>query len=287
MTCRIHPKNGAKLIAYVWVAQLLVASITPIEAQPEAEEAATAYGSLEAEESSLIGILYDLKQDQKQDKKRMHAGPYDNLVNEFLSSKWDEPILNRYFRVSRPLYTSQIFIPLSPANWAPTAFGVDEVVKPSFWMVHYKGQVAPPSSGRWRFWGYGSEVCSVAVNGKTVLAANYIESGRLNPIKTPDLDWESSAPLGRKIHRGRLTAGSWMELEGGEIIDLDVLIGERAGGNFSAVLYIEKAGETYEMQDGHPVFPIFKLRPSPPPLSEKYKKIPPFAENGPIWIGAP
>lgn len=251
------------------------------------KEASVAYGSFEAKESSLIGILYDLKQDQNQKRRKMGAKHYDRLVNEFLASNWDEPVLNRHFRVSRPLYTTQIFIPLSPANWAPRAFAVDEIVKPSFWMVHYKGQVSPPSAGKWRFWGYGSEVCSVAVNGTTILEANYIESGRINPIDTPDFDWVSPAPLGRKIHRGRLTASDWIVLEEDEIIDLDVLIGERAGGNFCAVLYIEKAGETYEMQDGHPVFPIFKLEPSPPPDLKNYKKIPPYAKDGPIWNGVP
>jgi hypothetical protein len=252
---------------------------------PLRSEEITEYGSEKASESALIGTLYDCKQTQKREKLPINGSIYDKLVNEFLSSKWNEAVLNRYYRVAKPLYTTQIFIPLSAATRAPKAFGVENVVAPSFWMVHYKGQVIPPSSGRWRFWGYGSEVCSVAVNGETVLSSNWIESRKLNPIPTPDLKWTSSAPPGRPVHRGLLTAGTWMNLKVDEIIDLDVLIGERAGGNFSSVLLIEKEGESYEMKDGFPVFPIFQLAPYTTPEPGKNQAAPPFTQKAVIWKG--
>jgi hypothetical protein len=243
------------------------------------------YGSVEKKGSALIGILYDTKQNQKMQRKKMGAGAYDELVNEFLASGWDERILNRYFRTTRALYTSQIYIPLSPAKKAPSAFGVQEVVRPSFWLVHYKGQVTPPTSGRWRFWGYGSEVCSVAVNGETVLASNWIEDGKLHPIPIPDVDWKSSAPPGRRVHKGLLTAGSWMDLKAGEIVDLDILIGERAGGNFCATLLIEKEGESYPSDDKGPIYPVFQLADFDTPVEKKASKAPPFMPKGPIWKG--
>ncbi|PTX99837.1 hypothetical protein DB346_18680 [Verrucomicrobia bacterium LW23] len=248
-------------------------------------KALSQYGSAEPSESSLIGILYDLKQTQKHEKLPIGPTRYDEIANEFLSSNWDEGVLNRYFRATRAMYTTQVFIPLSGAAFAPRAYGVENVVKPSFWMIHYKGQVAPPAGGRWRFWGYGSEICSVAVNGKTVLASNWIEARTLRPVPTPGLDWKSSAPPGRPVHRGLLTAGSWMQLRQGEVIDLDILIGERAGGNFCAVLLIEKEGEAYETRDGHPVFPIFQLAPYQTPDPLPGQAAPPFARNGPIWRG--
>jgi len=252
---------------------------------PSRAENVSEYGSATASESALIGTLYDCKQNQKRAKLPMGSRNYDELTNEFLSSNWDEAVLNRYYRVSQPLYTTQIFVPLSPAIRAPIAFGVEKVVEPSFWMIHYKGQVAPPSTGRWRFWGYGSEICSVAVNENTVLASNWIEAAQLRPIATPGLHWKSSAPPGRSVHRGLLTAGSWMSLKAGEVVDLDVLIGERAGGNFCAVLLIEKEGDTYEMNAGHPVYPIFQLAPYDTPDPKNSKIAPPFARNGPIWKG--
>lgn len=243
----------------------------------------SAIGTSKSTGASLIGILYDLKQTQAFEKLTIGPKEYDKILNEFLSSDWDEAVLNRYFRVTQPVFTTQVFIPLGRASIAPAAFSAEKIVEPSFFMVHYKGQVSPPSAGRWRFWGYGSEVCCVAVNGKTVLSSNWIEYKTLHPIPTPDLDWKSSAPPGRPVHCGLLTAGTWMNLRADEVVDLDILIGERAGGSFCAVLLIEKEGETYEREGGDPVFPIFQLAPFDTPLPRKEDKAPPFARHGPIW----
>lgn len=257
-------------------------SFLPALQPPGRADEVTEYGSSQ-QGAGLIGIMYDCKQNQKSERMPMDNQIYDHLLNEFLSSNWDEDILNRYFRVTRALYTTQIFIPLSSADRAPQAFGVAKFVKPEHWMIHYKGQVAPPTTGLWRFWGYGSEICSVAVNGKTVLSSNWIEDRRLHPIATPDLDWKSSAPPGRPVHRGLLTAGTWMSLKKGAVVDLDVLIGERGGGSFCAVLLIEKEGDRYEMQGGYPVFPIFQLAPHDTPDPHDPKRAPPFSPNGPVW----
>jgi hypothetical protein len=125
----------------------------------------------------------------------------------------------------------------------------------------------------------------VAVNGKTVLASNWVEATPPYPIPLPDVAWKSSAPAGRPVHCGFLTAGTWMDLKAGEVIDLDVLIGERAGGSFCAVLLIEKMGDSYEQSNGFPVFPIFQLAPYPTPDPRDPKRAPPFASKGPIWKG--
>ncbi len=239
------------------------------------------FGVAKMEGASLIGILYDLKQDQYREKTKMGAAFYDSLVNEYLSSDWDEAVLNRYFRVTMPLYTTQVFIPKISASSAPVAFGVKDVVHPSYWVVHYKGQVSPPTSGSWRFWGFGSEVCSVAVNGRTVLASNWIENGR--PIPTPKLNWRPSDLPGQRIRQAHLVAGDWMNLKAGEIIDLDILIGERAGGNFCAVLLIEKKGDKYEMKNGHPILPVFQLAPFTTPIPKSHQLGPQISHNGPIW----
>jgi hypothetical protein len=137
------------------------------------------FGSTEASSAAMVGILYDLKQDQARKPMKMDVGPYGMLIDEFISKGWDESVLNRYFRAGRPLYTTQIFIPIINAGAAPQAFGVEEIVRPMFWVIHYKGQVSPPTSGQWRFWGYGEEVCSVAINGKNVLLSNWRETRRL------------------------------------------------------------------------------------------------------------
>ncbi len=237
------------------------------------------FGSREVSGASLVGILYDLKQDQARKPMPMNNQAYGRLIDEFISKGWDEGVLNRYFRAARPLYTTQIFIPLIPANSAPRAFEVQNIVKPMFWLIHYKGQVSAPTSGQWRFWGYGEEVCSVAINGKNVLLSNWRE------ITTPTVGWKSPEPPGQPAASGHLKAGDWIDLEEGQVVDLDVLIGERGGGVFAAYLLIEKRGETYPQKNGHPILPVFQLAPSDTPQPKSVKEGPVIAKNGPVWKG--
>jgi len=242
-----------------------------------AESETSVFGSRQARNGALIGILYDLKQSQQRKSVPMDLKSYGSVVDEFLSKDWDESVLNRYFRAVSPLYATQIFVPLISADSAPRAFGVDKIVKPSFWLIHYKGQIAAPSDGDWRFWGDGEEVCSVAVNGSTVLLANWHE------ITTPNVFWKSSEPPGMKVANSRMRAGDWMHLKAGQVMDLDVLIGERGGGVFCAFLLIEKRGGNYQQVEGSPVLPVFQLAPFKTPVPASRKVGPPILLDGPIW----
>ena len=240
----------------------------------------TEFGSAEVKGTALVGILYDLKQSQAREPMPMTIPAYGKLIDEFISKGWDEGVLNRYFRAGRPLYTTQVFIPLMSAGAAPKAFGVETIVKPMFWGVHYKGQVSAPTSGAWRFWGYGEEVCSVAINGKNVLLANWKE------ITTPSVGWKSPEPPGQTVASGALRAGDWIELNAGQVVDIDVLIGERGGGVFCAFLLIEKRGDVYAQKDGHPILPVFQLAPFDTPAPKSHHTGPAIAAKGPIWNGA-
>lgn len=262
----------ASRFACVFLVELVC--IGPAVAQRPSE-----FGSTEVRGAAMVGILYDLKQDQARKPMKMDIPAYGRLVDEFISKGWDEGVLNRYFRAGRPLYTTQVFIPLISADAAPKAFGVEMIVKPMFWLIHYKGQVSAPTSGAWRFWGYGEEVCSVAINGKNVLLSNWKE------ITTPSVGWKSSEPPGQPAASGYLRAGDWIELQAGQVVDIDVLIGERGGGVFAAYLLIEKRGETYEKINGQPILPVFQLAPydTPQPKSVKYGPV--IAPKGPIWNG--
>lgn len=247
---------------------------------PEAvAQAGSEFGTREVSGASLVGILYDLKQDQARKPMKMDNKAYGELIDEFISKGWDEGVLNRFFRAARPLYTTQIFIPLISANTAPRAFEVQDIVKPQHWLIHYKGQVSAPTSGQWRFWGYGEEVCSVAINGKNVLLSNWRE------ITTPTVGWKSPEPPGQPAASGHLKAGDWIDLEAGQVVDIDVLIGERGGGVFAAYLLVEKRGETYEQINGHPILPVFQLAFYDTPQPKSRKEGPVIARSGPIWKG--
>lgn len=240
------------------------------------------FGSQERNEEALIGILYDFKMNQKREPTGVDPGKYTNIINEFLGSGWQEGPLNRYFRATRPIYATQIFIPLVGANAAPKAFGVDKVVSPRLIAVHYKGQVLPPHAGTYRFAGYGDDILAVAVDGKTVLIG-----ARFNmPMGKGNADWVSKEGEGARASNGRLTYGDWLTLTVEKPIDIDVLVGERPGGQFSAFLMYQEKGVEYDIIDGHPVLPVFQLAKVKMPETTD-RSAPLYAPTEKVWKAVP
>ncbi len=228
---------------------------------------------------TLVGRLYDLKQTPQHKPTGMNLPGYGKVVDEFLSEQWSESVLKRYYQAPQSIYTTQIFIPVMPADGGPKAFGQEKFVEPKLWLIRYKGKIAAPSSGSWRFWGYGGEVCCVRINGKTVLVANHTD------VKTPLTHWKSPEPPGQPAGSGRLVAGEWIDLRAGQFVDIDVLIGERGGGTFDCFLLIEKKGDTYgKTNEGYPILPIFQLAPNATPAA---KSAPLFMKDSLIWRALP
>ncbi|NJL70283.1 MAG: hypothetical protein HC888_01130 [Candidatus Competibacteraceae bacterium] len=213
----------------------------------------------------------------------MDTEGYWGILDEFLSSGWNEAVLNRYFRATRPLYATQIYVPEIKADAAPRAFGVGDIVSPSLWLIHYKGQVSPPRNGTFRFVGYCDDIMSVAVNSKVVLTSGWPNMNRINQVLRKTA-WDSTGRQGRRFFSGHLQNGDWFTLKAGEIIDLDLIIGERPGGAFSAVLFIEEQGKSYEKVEGHPLLPLFQLAPAPMPKSKRDGN-PLFSDTPDLWQG--
>jgi len=259
------------LLAYCrGLAVALVLCLIP----PSAQAADSDYfGSREIGEAGLIGIIYDLKQNQKREPSGVGPNDYFGVIREFLDKGWEESVLNRYFRSARPLYTTQIFIPLMGANAAPNAFDMQNVIKPSVWVVHYKGQVSPPADGTYRFICYADDMIAVAVNGKTVCEGSRDRGSR-----------KKEYPKGSRAANGELALGDWVDLKKDETVDLDVIVGERPGGQFCAFLMYEKKGESYASKGGTTVYPIFQLAPHETP-DYPADDAPPFLKGAPVWHG--
>jgi len=237
------------------------------------------FGEKTQSEAAMMGILYDLKQTQDRQPTNVDPGKYFGVIDEFLSKGWDENVLNHYYRVSRPLYTTQIFIPDIDANQAPKAFGAESTVKPSRWVIHYKAQVSPPEDGTYRFVGSSDDFIAVAVNGKTELVAP------LNQPSTkacPLTGWKPSEPMAGRAANGQLCRGDWVAMKAGEPVDLDIIIGERPGGHFNAFLLVEKQGGHYEMEGSQPILPIFQVAAFDTKSGDP-KDEPRFAKGFPIW----
>lgn len=238
-----------------------------------AQEAANLFGSVEKSETALIGTFYDLKQTQRREPPADHK-EYSDVVEEFLANGWDESVLNRYFRASQALYTTQIFIPRMRADAAPKAYGVEKIVKPSAWVAHYKGQVSAPEDGTYRFVGGADDVLVAAVNGKTVFS--YV----LWKVKLPVWNQEDK-DFSMKGGGWPMIAGNWFEVKKGEPFDLDILIGERPGGEFEAFLLYQKKGAAYSLDnDGKPLLPIFQLAHYDTPAGGQAPK---FLKGSEIW----
>ena len=261
------------------LALCLAATLTAIGVL-RAEEASV-FGRTDNSEAGLIGILYDLKQTQKRQPTGVKAGEYSGILNEFLAKDWSESVLNRYFRATRPLYATQIFMPLMDAGKAPKAFDMEKVIKPSAWVVVFKGQVSPPEDGTYRFVAYADDVIAAALNGKTVVIGGRADT--VNHLKV----WKAQPNGGPRVEsaNGLLAYGDWMTLKKDEPVDLDVLVGERPGGQFCAFLLYEKQGVEYPKNEkGVPQYPIFQLAPFQTPSSSP-REAPPFSQANATWKG--
>lgn len=76
------------------------------------------------------------------------------------------------------------------AGQAPQGFGVEEVVEPRMWVVHYKGQVVAPMDGVYRLAGYADDFIAGRINGARWGATQlYSEKLRLGTTGT---GWDES-----------------------------------------------------------------------------------------------
>ena len=263
-------KDGALLLASLG---LVFAGITICGADANS----SSFSQSSQSEAPFIGIFYDLKQTQDHKPTSVDPETYNVILDEFLSKGWDESVLSRYYRVTKALATTQLFVPTLNADMAPQAFDVkDPSVKGTRWIAHYKGQVSPPVPGTYRFWGTADDVMAVAVNGKTVLVGNRRDTRLPKTLST----WQPSERDGAHAGDGNLRAGDWMNLKADEIVDLDIMVGDRPGGVFNVFLMVEKQGDNYETdRRGHPILPILQIAPFNTPKSDDAG----FATGFPVW----
>lgn len=237
-----------------------------------------AFGKAEAKEGALIGILYDFKQTQARDPIEMNWPKYYASIDQFIKSGWDEAELSEFYRTTRAIYATQIFISMRRDSDAPAAFGVQEQVRPAYWMAHYKGQVIPPKAGTYRFVASADGFMAIAVNSKTIYCRHLSQRNLLTEVG-PEEGKGSAA-------NGRLRYSLPFESDGVTPIDLDVIIGE-AGGMMNAFLLYQRDGESYaKRSDGNLLYPVFQLTEMAIPTGEA-SKMPPVATPSELWRAVP
>jgi len=121
------------------------------------------------------------------------------------------------------------------------------------WMTWYHGQVIPPRSGRYRFWGYADNHLLLAINGNPVFEG----SRRNSSFKELGILRTDNPAFPCLIASAGFACSEWIELEA-EPVQIDILFGEIGGDNTSGLLLVEREGEQYEETFwGQPKWPIF------------------------------
>lgn len=236
------------------------------------------FGRSEHQGNALIGILYDLKQNQKRQPCPMNISKFYKNIETFINRGYDESVLDDFFRSARALYTTQIFISDRPAKFGPEAFGVEKYVKPTYWLAHYKGQVIPPRPGTYEFVSAADGFVGIAVNGKNILIKH--DSNKNQYLK------QLGGAMGGKAAKGVLRRSLPFESDGKTPIDLDILLAE-AGGEFNAFVLYRREGETYPRDEaGREILPVFQLEPHLIPEAPS-DKAPRFSPSREYWRAVP
>ncbi|MDR1817490.1 MAG: hypothetical protein LBR07_04810, partial [Puniceicoccales bacterium] len=186
----------------------------------------------------LAGKFYDIKQSRSGTYNDPGIPGYITVCNRFISSGWRESVLEKYYASPSELSLQQFLIPVRPGNAgeAPAAFQAKNV-KASRWIVHYKGSVTAPFTGKFRFVGMADDWLTVRWNGKLGLVSGYNLIGSYGG-KTPPRGVGERYPYG--FGRPAFFTGPWIEVRQGSSYDMEIAIGETPGGEFCGVLAWQK-----------------------------------------------
>ncbi|MEN8255355.1 MAG: hypothetical protein ABFR33_07790 [Verrucomicrobiota bacterium] len=220
----------------------------------------TVFGGGQSIGNDFIGTFYDFKRDRQGRDRAMDTGTFQQKVAKFVRGGWKTSDLARYYRSPKTLYATSFMMPPIPSLLAPAAFGEADTAA-YCWLVHYKGQFVHPTGGRFRFRGRADDILLVRVDGKVVLNGSIPDNG----IMFIYSNWQNSTSESQKhcmgnSYRGNRKAevGNWITLEPGVPLEMEVIMGEVPGGEFSAMLVVEEEGAEYERnRQGGPILPMF------------------------------
>ncbi|MDR2845354.1 MAG: hypothetical protein LBV28_04585 [Puniceicoccales bacterium] len=193
--------------------------------------------------AGLTGTFYDLKQSAKGGGGNgKNDGKYLENARKF-AANWDEGFLARnFFQSPQKLSLQQMLIPLRHGNAgeAPAAFEAPNVA-PSNWIVHYKGTVTVPFTGKFRFVGMADDWIVVRWNRKLALTSGYgnsmVASYNIPKNGKPPAGVGASFPY---LDRPAMQSGPWISVSKGATCDIEIAMGETPGGEFCAILAFQK-----------------------------------------------
>ncbi len=227
---------------------------------------------------ALVGFFYDLKQTSGETKPSGISQPgWKTEMLKLVAGNLNESILSKYLKSAEPRTTAGFSIPEQKSENAPKAFGLGDKVQPNLWAIVYHGKAAAPADMKFRFVGFGDDTLVVRSNGQYVL-----DGGWQYMLNDPSFHetypyiWSKTAGASAKLRIGK-----WITVSKGDVLDLDILIGDW-GGDCGFFLLMEVDGQTYKkMSDGTPVLPLFQVGAKFPLPSGSDS--PPVSDSDLIW----
>ncbi|MDR1497980.1 MAG: hypothetical protein LBS59_06190 [Puniceicoccales bacterium] len=230
------------------------------------------FGRSDFRTAGLIGTFYDFKQGPRGQQRGFNTGRFMNETRVFFQKNWDVSYLERTaFRAPQRLVISQFCIPNMSAAAAPKAF--DSTAAPSNWLVHYKGVVTAPFTGKIRFVGGADDFMAVRWNKQNVLDFY----GPYNPNRHVVPSSKQGNPYGPgKRHPDTLqtypavspgwllVCGPWLDVRAGSKYPIEVVFGEGPGSLFYSILCFEK-------KDDRGKFHLFRMSAGEQPNDIKGK----------------
>jgi hypothetical protein len=240
----------------------------------------SAFGSSNG--TGLVGYLYDLKQTSDKTPTNISESSYYETLSGYLATGWDDSILEKYYKVKDPLYSSCFAVTTRLSEEAPRAFHVENEVGPGLWVIHYHGNVMAPESGDYRFLGFADNILVVKIGDTTVL------DGGWSPLSKKTSSQEKLPFIFPSYHNNpagdpHLRIGSAFHLDKDTPVNMDVLIGDD-GGSCAFFLLIMKVGNPYEkMGDGTSKVPFFQLDTKAAPTFSGREEYPPYSTIPEPW----
>jgi len=199
------------------------------------------------------------------------------VVNEFLDKGWDQTVFDRYYRSKDSLTAYQIFIPAADSIVALKAFGVEKEIKPTHFVILYKGTVVAPRDMTFRFRVQGRGVFLMRFDNQDVMFPGRQGGADLYHIpKFVSNDPETKVTMPHSYP----WMSQWFTVEAGKKCVMQILL-ENSAEFFKACLYIEEKhpekpyttsfiSELYPNDPPSYCFPVFALKKGMPlPLYDK------------------
>jgi|GEM_PF-510987 len=246
---------------------------------------ATLFGNTEKIDSSLVGKIYDFKQDHDGRPQKFDVG---KDIQAIIRSGFSHGELEKYFSPKTVLYSTHLYMPTFSADEGPKAFGVEKTIQPVNFMVYYHGYIAPPHDLTFRFVGYGDDWLIVTINHKVVLDGSFTttccaHSPDIRTYTRTFFSW--NPPTDYCASPYHPAYGEWITWPANEYRSIDILISETGGAVSAYDLQIQEKDHPYEKgtqgrSQGEPILPLFRVASDEPEVNKNFYL---FKDGGPIF----